>query len=136
MLLLFSVGLLRSKTMCFQYRELNFMSDYRGCFLHESVGKWHFGQIRKDAGLFRCRIRRFDCIWIINIKKFVFPHFILSRCKPINCLEPNCPYTVAIPIDNHSQFSYMTCFVTFYPDTIGFLYDAIHFKKCTGEFTP
>ena len=51
--------------MYFQvYRELNFcvglqsteVSDYRGCFLHENVGKWHFGWIREDAG---ARLKRF-----------------------------------------------------------------------------
>ena len=60
MLLLFSVGLQRSKTIfpsliCVRLQNTE-VSGYRGYFLHESVCKCHFGHIGEDSELHRCRI--------------------------------------------------------------------------------
>jgi len=33
------------------------VSDYWGCFLYKSIGKWHLGWIREDSGLCRHWIR-------------------------------------------------------------------------------
>ena len=51
---------LRNQILC-QSTEV---SDYSGCFLHESVVKWHFGRILDYAG---GRLERFDCTISLTI---------------------------------------------------------------------